>query len=52
MATWLFSDAPPTLTLPLKGGGNTECALDFPSPLEGEGRVGGVAASERTAPSP
>jgi error-prone DNA polymerase len=31
---------PPTLTLPLKGGGDSRCA---PSPLEGEGRGGGYA---------
>jgi hypothetical protein len=29
---------PPTLTLPLKGGGNF---FSSPSPLEGEGGVGG-----------
>jgi len=33
---------PPTLTLPLKGGGNGS-RNSLPSPLEGEGRVGGVS---------
>jgi hypothetical protein len=32
---------PPTLALPLKGGGKTTRYI-IPSPLEGEGRVGGV----------
>jgi hypothetical protein len=27
----------PTLTLPLKGGGNAVRPMSFPSPLEGEG---------------
>jgi hypothetical protein len=36
---------PPTLTLPLKGGGMLiRCGI--PSPLEGEGRVGGVSTSD------
>ena len=35
------SDAPPTPTLPLKGGGSSSRK---PSPLEGEGRVGGAEA--------
>jgi DNA repair protein RecO (recombination protein O) len=36
---------PPTLTLPLKGGGDAVAAdaPKKPSPLEGEGRVGGLA---------
>ena len=36
----MFRDAPPSLTLPLKGGGD-RAAPCFPSPLEGEGREGG-----------
>jgi hypothetical protein len=34
---------PPTLTLPLKGGGKTTRCI-IPSPREGEGRVGGAEA--------
>ncbi len=36
---------PPSLTLPLKWGGDFRrgVGIDTPSPLEGEGGVGGVA---------
>ncbi len=46
-------DSPPTLTLPLQGGGNRESAsaLTSPSPLEGEGRGGGDLAA-RSHPDP
>jgi len=40
---WLL---PPTLTLPLKGGGDCAALLPSPSPLEGEGGEGGVAPGE------
>jgi hypothetical protein len=40
---WLL---PPTLTLPLKGGGDCWVTQPSPSPLEGEGGEGGVAAGE------
>jgi hypothetical protein len=36
-------DIPPTPTLPLKGGGRL-IWYGIPSPLEGEGRVGGADA--------
>jgi len=39
-----FSDRPPTPTLPLKGGGSSECHTLFPSPLRGEGQGGGAYA--------
>jgi hypothetical protein len=38
--------APPTPTLPLKGGGSLlSIAIKFPSPLKGEGRVGVMHAA-------
>jgi hypothetical protein len=33
----------PTPTLPRHGGGGSPCADNLPSPLAGEGRVGGIS---------
>jgi hypothetical protein len=41
MTTESISLLPPTLTLPLKGGGDCWALLPSPSPLEGEGGEGG-----------
>jgi hypothetical protein len=39
---------PPSLTLPLKGGGNTFATHNFPLPLEGGGRGGGDNRAEES----
>ncbi len=49
MAVARGTKGPPTLTLPLKGGGKRGVAvLSSPSPLRGEGRGGGDLSTRRT----
>ena len=45
----MVAAAPPTLTLPRKGGGDGQHLASFPSPVAGESRGGGSAVSRDVA---